>query len=98
MDTPLLKFGCVRVAQLVDVDVDVDGRAVAVPAVVCGVVGQAPAGSVDARAEQRAAGVSGVGEVELEQGDVAAVVEQYGAALPWVRMCSSSRRRSMSST
>nr|WP_237109627.1 hypothetical protein [Nonomuraea sp. MG754425] len=38
-----------------------------------------PAAAVDRGAEQRPGGAAGAGQVELEQGDVAAVVEQDGA-------------------
>src|SRR5205823_1886181 len=68
------QFGGVGVAQLVDVDGHPGGGAVAGPPVVGGVVGQWPAGSVDAGPKQRPGGVAGPGQVELEQGNVAAVV------------------------
>ncbi|WP_425434805.1 hypothetical protein [Nonomuraea jiangxiensis] len=52
-DAGVDEFGGVGVAQLVDVEVDASGGAVALPAVVGGVVAQRPAGAVDGGAEQR---------------------------------------------
>ena len=101
MDTPHFQLGGVGVAQLVDADVDPGRAAVALPPAVGGVVGQRPARPVDAGAEQRPGGVPGPGQVQPQQRDVAAVVQRHrphGAALPWMRTCSSSRRRSRSST
>jgi hypothetical protein len=67
------------VAELVDAEVDPGLGAVALPAVVGGVVGQRPAAAVDAGPEQRPARVPGPGQVQLDQGDVPAVIEQHGA-------------------
>jgi hypothetical protein len=77
METPL-KFGRVSVAELVDADADTRCGAVGAPAMVGGVVGQWPAGAVDGGPKQWPVGVAGAGEVEAEQGDVPAVVEQDG--------------------
>jgi hypothetical protein len=72
-DAGVDQFGGVGVAQLVDVGL---GRgALAGPAVLGGVVGQWPAGAVDAGAKQRPVLVAGALQVEIEQGDVSAVVE-----------------------
>ena len=71
-------------AQLVDLHADPGRAAVALPAVVGCIVGQRPARPVDAGAEQRPGGVAGAGQVQPEQRDVAAVVQQHrphGAAL-----------------
>jgi len=72
------------VAQLVDLQADPGRAAVALPAVAGRVVGQRPTRPVDAGAEQRPGGVAGAGQVQPEQRDVAAVVQQHrphGAAL-----------------
>jgi hypothetical protein len=53
METPELMSSVAVVAQLVDLDVEPGGGAVAVPAVVGGVVGQRAAAAVDAGAEHR---------------------------------------------
>jgi hypothetical protein len=79
METPLLKLSGVSVAELVDADPDVGGGAVLLPPAVCRVVGRRAAPAVDGRAEQRARGVPSPGEVELEQRDIAMVIEQHGA-------------------
>jgi hypothetical protein len=72
-------FGGVGVAELVDVDLNAGGFAVVLPAMVGGVVGERAAVPVDAGAERRAVPVAGAGEVEVEEDDVAAVVEEDGA-------------------
>jgi hypothetical protein len=73
------EFGGVGVAELVDVDLDSGRFAVALPSVVGGVVGQGTSVAVDAGAEGGAEPVASTGEVELEEGDVAAVVQEHGA-------------------
>nr|WP_246090442.1 hypothetical protein [Nonomuraea deserti] len=78
-DAGVDELGGVGVAQLVNVDLDASLRAVGLPAVVGGVVGQRTAAAVDGGAKQRPSGVTGAGQVELGQGDVAAVVQQDGA-------------------
>src|SRR6266571_5933805 len=78
-DAGVDELGGVGVAELVDVDLDSGCFAVALPAVVGGIVGQRSAVAVDAGAEGGAKPVAGAGEVELEEGDVAAVVEEDGA-------------------
>jgi len=61
-------------------DLNADGGAVFLPPAVRGVVGQRAAVPVDGEARnKRPGGVPAAGEVELEQGDVAAVIEQHGA-------------------
>src|ERR1035437_4837893 len=77
-DSQVDELGGVRVPQLVDPDLGAGGGAVLLPPALGGVVGQRPAAPVDGSAEQRAGGVPGAGEVEPQQGDVAAVVEQDG--------------------
>ena len=78
MDTPELKLGGMGVAELSD---SPPTRRGGLPAVVGGVeTGQRPAVPVpDAGPEQRPAGVPGPGQVQLEQGDVAAVIQQHSA-------------------
>jgi hypothetical protein len=78
-DASVDEFGGVGVAELVDVDLNAGGFAVVLPAMVGGVVGERAAVPVDAGAERRAVPVAGAGEVEVEEGDVAAVVEEDGA-------------------
>ncbi|MGA5759442.1 hypothetical protein [Nonomuraea bangladeshensis] len=52
---------------------------------VSGVVGQRLASAVDAGVKQRSGGVAGAGQTELEQGDIAAVVQQHlNAPVSWV--------------
>jgi len=71
------QLGGVGVAQLVDLQADPGRAAVALPAVVGCIIGQRPARPVDAGAEQRPGGVAGAGQVQPEQRDVAAVVQQH---------------------
>jgi hypothetical protein len=52
-----------RVAELVDADLNVGGGAVLLPPVVRRVVGQRAAPAVDGRAEQRARGIPGPGRL-----------------------------------
>lgn len=78
-DAGIDEFGGVGVAELVKVDLDSGRLAVVPPAVVGGVVGQRPAASVDAGAEDGPESVAGPVQVELEEGDVAAVVQEHGA-------------------
>jgi hypothetical protein len=78
-DAGVDEFGGVGVAELVDVDLDSGRFAVALPPVVGGVVGQGASVAVDAGAKGGSEPVAGAGEVELEEGDVAAVVEEDGA-------------------
>ena len=71
MDTPLLKRGGMRVAGLVDADPGTGGGAILRPPAMRRVIGQRAAAAVDGRAEQRARGVPGPGQIEPEQRDVA---------------------------
>src|SRR5262249_50150107 len=68
METPLLinSVAC-GLAELVDADADTGCGAVGAPAMVGGVVGQWPAGAVDAGPKQWPVGVAGTGEVEVAQ-------------------------------
>jgi hypothetical protein len=69
-DASVDEFGGVGVAQLVDVDLDASLGAVALPAVVSGVIRQGSAPAVDGGAEQRTGGVAGARSVGRRSGPV----------------------------
>ena len=73
------QLGGVGMAELVDADPGAGCGAVFLPPVVRSVVGQRATPAVDGRAEQPALGVPSPHDVEPEQGDVAAVIQQHGA-------------------